>query len=72
MDWDELLREQNRKRDANCDPVLRWKHIQETITWAEKNMPPHLQRNRPANRITEERRKNARSSRNSTEANEGN
>ena len=58
MNWDELLREENRKRDANYDPVLRWQHIQETITWAEENMPPHLQRNRPANRIAEEQRKN--------------
>jgi len=35
------------KRDRNYDPVLRWKHIQETITWAEANMPEHLRRNRP-------------------------
>ena len=35
------------KRDRNYDPVLRWKHIQETITWAEANLPPHLRRNRP-------------------------
>lgn len=58
--WDELKREEERKRDANYDPVLRWKHIQETITWAEQNLPLHLQRSRPANRIAEERRKNAR------------
>ena len=24
-----------------------WKIIQETITWAEANMPEHLRRNRP-------------------------
>ncbi len=35
------------KRDRMYDPVLRWKHIQETITWAEANMPEHLRRNRP-------------------------
>ncbi len=35
------------KRDLNYDPVLRWKHIQEMITWAEANMPPELRRNRP-------------------------
>ena len=35
------------KRDRNYDPVLRWKHIQEAITWAEANMPEHLRRNRP-------------------------
>jgi hypothetical protein len=60
MNWDELKREEERKREANYDPVLRWEHIQETITWAEANMPPHLQRNRPENRIAEERRKNTR------------
>jgi hypothetical protein len=35
------------KRDRMYDPVSRWKHIQETITWAEANMPEHLRRNRP-------------------------
>ena len=35
------------KRERMYDPVLRWKHVQETITWAEANMPLHLQRNRP-------------------------
>jgi hypothetical protein len=38
---------EERKRDRAYDPVLRWKHIQETITWAEANLPPHLRRNRP-------------------------
>ena len=71
MNWDELKREEERKRDANYDPALRWKHIQDTITWAEENMPLHLQRNRPANRIAEERRKNLHSSQASTKANEG-
>jgi len=35
------------KRERMYDPALRWKHIQETITWAEANMPEHLRRNRP-------------------------
>lgn len=35
------------KRDRMYDPVLRWKHLQEAIAWAEANMPPHLRRNRP-------------------------
>lgn len=39
--------EEERKRDAAYDPVTRWRHIQETITWAEANLPPHLRRNRP-------------------------
>ena len=43
---DEKIREEA-KRERMYDPVLRWKHIQETITWAEANMPPHLRRNRP-------------------------
>lgn len=36
------LREEEREPDANYDPVLRWKHIQETITWAQQNLPPHF------------------------------
>jgi ActR/RegA family two-component response regulator len=43
---DEKAREEA-KRNRMYDPVLRWKHIQETITWAEANMPEHLRRNRP-------------------------
>ncbi len=35
------------KRDQVYDPIQRWIHIQETITWAEANMAPHLRRNRP-------------------------
>ena len=62
MNWGELKREAERKRDAAYDPVQRWKHLQQTITWAEQNLPPHLQRNRPANRVAEERRKNAKAS----------
>ena len=62
MNWDDLKREEERKRDAAYDPLRRWLHIQQTITWAEQNLPPHLQRNRPVNRIAEERRKNSRSS----------
>ena len=50
MDWDSLKAEEERKRDANYDPAQRWIHIQETITWAEANMPPHLRRNRPRTR----------------------
>jgi len=46
MTAEEKQREEE-KRDRMYDPVLRWKHIQEAITWAEANMPPHLRRNRP-------------------------
>ena len=44
---DQLKREEERKRDAAYDPAQRWQHIQQTITWAEANLPPHLRRNRP-------------------------
>ncbi len=42
-----VKQEEERKREAAYDPVQRWKHIQQTITWAEANLPRHLQRNRP-------------------------
>jgi hypothetical protein len=38
---------EERKRERAYDPVQRWKYIQETITWAEENLPPELRRNRP-------------------------
>jgi hypothetical protein len=46
MTLEEKQREEA-KRDRMHDPVLRWKQIQETITWAEANLPAHLRRNRP-------------------------
>ena len=42
-----LKKEEERKRNAAYDPVARWQHIQQTITWAEANLPPQLRRNRP-------------------------
>jgi len=50
---DEIKREEERKREAAYDPVQRWLHIQQTITWAEENLPPHLRRNRPRTRPAE-------------------
>jgi hypothetical protein len=47
MDSDQLKKREERKRDAAYDPVLRWKHIQQTITWAEANLCPEHRRNRP-------------------------
>jgi hypothetical protein len=47
MNLDELKKAQERKRNAAYDPVRRWQHIEQTITWAEANLPPHLRRNRP-------------------------
>ena len=54
----QLKAEEERKRAAAYDPVHRWQHIQQTITWAEANLPPHLRRNRPRTRThgPEERR----------------
>ncbi len=43
----EEKRAEEAKRERNYDPVERWKHIQEAITWTEANMPEHLRRNRP-------------------------
>ena len=41
---------EERKRDRVMDPKERWRQIQETITWAEANLPPALRRNRPRTR----------------------
>jgi len=35
------------KRNQAYDPVARWLHIQEMITWAEANLPANKRRNRP-------------------------
>jgi len=43
----ELKAEEERKRNLAYDPVARWLHIQQTITWAEANLPPEKRRNRP-------------------------
>ena len=44
-----FTKEEERKREAYllAHPELRFKIIQESITWAEANMPEHLRRNRP-------------------------
>ena len=47
MNTREIKKAEERKRDAAYDPVERWLHIQQTITWAETNLPPNLRRNRP-------------------------
>jgi hypothetical protein len=38
------------KRAAVYDPAVRWRHLQDAITWAEANMPPQFRRNRPRTR----------------------
>jgi hypothetical protein len=47
MNLTALKEQEERKREAAYDPVKRWQHIQQTITWAEANLPAHLRRNRP-------------------------
>ena len=47
MELEQVKREEERKRDAAYDPRQRWLHIQQTITWAEANLPPAARRNRP-------------------------
>jgi hypothetical protein len=47
MDLSSLKEAEERKRDRAYDAALRWRHIQETITWAEANLSPHRRRNRP-------------------------
>ncbi len=41
--------EEERKREAYLmkHPALRWKMIQDSITFAEAQLPEHLKRNRP-------------------------
>jgi hypothetical protein len=53
----QLKAEEERKRAAAYDPAKRWQHIQQTITWAEANLPPHLRRNRPRTRSPQEMRR---------------
>lgn len=47
MEPPDLKEIEERKRHAAYDPALRWRHIQETITWAEAQWPPAQRRNRP-------------------------
>lgn len=52
---DELKLQEELKRERNWDPVLRWKVIQETITWAEQQAT--VRRNTPEACRREEQRK---------------
>jgi hypothetical protein len=42
-----LKEAEERKRDRAYDPVLRWRHTLEFITYAESCLKPELRRNRP-------------------------
>ncbi len=46
-DFGQLKRNEEIKRDRASDPIERWRHIQDTITWAEANLAPEKRRNRP-------------------------
>lgn len=46
-DQDIIKRREEEKRDRAYDAAQRWRHIQESITWAEANLPPTQRRNRP-------------------------
>ena len=52
----QLKAEEERKRDGAYDRAQRWQHIQQTITWAEANLSPHLRRNRPRTHGAQQRR----------------
>jgi hypothetical protein len=56
----ELIAAEEAKREHNSDPKLRWKAIQETITWAEAQRT--VRRNTPAACLAEQNRKLATSS----------
>ncbi len=47
MDLSATKQFEETKRWTAYDPVQRWRHIQETIAWAESNLPPEQRRNRP-------------------------
>ncbi len=47
MNLSAVKKREERKREAAYDPATRWQHIQQTMNWAEANLPPNLRRNRP-------------------------
>jgi len=55
---DDLKARENVKRERHWDPAMRWKVIQDTITWAEAQKT--VTRNTPAARLAEQAEKLAR------------
>lgn len=51
----ELKQLEEAKRERNWDPAVRWKVIQDTITWAEQQTT--VRRNTPAACLAEQERK---------------
>jgi hypothetical protein len=54
-DFAELLQREEQKRWRQWDAAERWRVIQQTITWAERQAT--VQRNTPSARLREQRRK---------------
>ena len=52
---DDLKAREEAKRERNWDPAMRWKVIQDTITWAESQGT--VDRNTPAARLKEQAEK---------------
>lgn len=55
MNVDDLKAREERRREAHWGPVVRWKILQETITWTEAQSTPR--RNDPTQRMAEQSRK---------------
>jgi hypothetical protein len=51
----ELKAAEEARRDRHWDPAMRWKVLQETITWAESQTT--VRRNTKASRLAEQQRK---------------
>lgn len=52
---DDLKAREERRREAHWEPALRWKVLQETLTWAEAQSP--ARRNEPLRRVSEQAHK---------------
>lgn len=50
-----LKRKEELKRESNWDPQMRWKVLQDTITWVDAQST--VQRNTPAKRLAEQAHK---------------
>lgn len=55
----DLKKKEELKRERNWDPQMRWKVLQDTITWADAQAT--VQRNIPVSRLEEQARKLRRS-----------
>ena len=53
-EFSELMQRESAKRERNWDPKVRWKVVQDTITWAEAQST--VRRNTPAACLANQRR----------------